>query len=367
MIRRLIPFAVALGILVAFGWTLAFLYEKSKQEPIVYETSSAAVADIVEKTVAAGAIVPRREVAIKPRVSGILQTLLVEPGQLVKAGDRIAEIKIVPNVVSLNSAESRLDAARISAQNRRREHERIQRLQAQQLVSQAELNRAELEHQLARQELEAARNNLQLIKEGAIRGSGKISNIVESTVEGMVIEVPVKEGVSVIETNNFNEGTTIASIADMKDMIFKGYVDESEVGKLREDMPVSISIGAIAGETFEGRLEYIAPKGTDREGTIEFEVRAALELEPGKFVRANYSANADIILERREQVLAINERLVQFEGGKPYVEVKTGAHTFERRPLQLGLSDGVRIEVLGGVAESDAIKVPVAVTGTPPS
>jgi HlyD family secretion protein len=366
MIRRLIPLAIALGILVAFGWTLAFLYEKSKQEPIVYETSSAAVADIVEKTVAAGAIVPRREVAIKPRVSGILQKLLVEPGQFVKAGDRIAEIKIVPNVVSLNSAESRLEAARISARNRRQEHERIQRLQAQQLVSQAELNRAELEHQLARQELEAARNNLQLVKEGAIRGSGKISNIVESTVAGMVIEVPVKEGVSVIETNNFNEGTTIASIADMQDMIFKGYVDESEVGKLREDMPVSISIGAIAEEQFDGRLEYIAPKGTDREGTIEFEVRAALTLQPGKFVRANYSANADIILDRREHVLAINERLVQFEGGSPYVEVETGAHTFERRALELGLSDGVRVEVLDGLAESDAIKVPVAVKGTPP-
>jgi HlyD family secretion protein len=182
----------------------------------------------------------------------------------------------------------------------------------------------------------------------------------------MVIEVPVKEGVSVIETNNFNEGTTIASIADMKDMIFQGFVDESEVGRVAEDMPVSITIGALAGQEFKGTLEYIAPKGTNREGTIEFEVRAALELVPSSFVRANYSANADIILERRDQVLALNERLLQFDKGKPFVEVQNGPNQFERRSVELGLSDGISIEVLGGVALNDAIKVPVAVSATPP-
>jgi HlyD family secretion protein len=367
MIRRIAPIALAVCIIGAFAWTLVFLYGKSKEQPVVYKTATAEVRDIVQKTVAAGSIVPRREVAIKPRVSGIVQKLAVQPGQLIKAGDLIAEIKIVPNVVNLNAAESRLAAAQINLKNREHEHGRIARLHGEQLVAEGEFNRSELDYHLAQQELNAASNNLQLIKDGAIRGSGKVSNVVSSTVEGMVIEVPVKEGVSVIETNNFNEGTTIASVADMKDMIFQGFVDESEVGKLQEKMPVSISIGALAGQKFDGRLEYIAPKGTNREGTIEFEVRAALSIPPGRFVRANYSANADIILERRDDVLAINERVLQFEGGKPYVEIQNGVQTYDKRFVTLGLSDGVQIEVLEGLTATDVVKVPVGVAAAPPS
>jgi HlyD family secretion protein len=366
MMRRILPILIALGVLGAFAWTLAFLYRKSKEVPVVYQTATAEVRDIVRKTVAAGAIVPRREVSIKPRVSGIVQRLAVAPGQFVRAGDLVAEIKIVPNVVNLNAAEARLEAANINLKNREVEFARLLELRGQQLVSETDATRGQLELDLARQELGAAKNNLQLIKEGAIAGSGKVSNVVTSTVEGMVIEVPVKEGVSVIETNNFNEGTTIASVADMQDMIFQGYVDESEVGKLRENMPVSISIGALAGQKFQGMLEYIAPKGTNREGTIEFEVRAALELVPGSFVRANYSANADIILERRDHVLAINERLLQFDSGKPFVEVRNAALGYDRRPIEVGLSDGVSIEVVAGLAAEDVIKVPIGVSATPP-
>jgi HlyD family secretion protein len=367
MMRKAIPALLALAVLGAFAWTLVFLYRKSKAEPVVYKTATAERRDIVQKTVAAGAIVPRREVSIKPRVSGIVQRLSVVPGQFVRAGDRIAEIKIVPNVVNVNAAESRLEAAVINRKNRQVEYARLVELRRQQLISDADLSRGRLELDLVEQELGASRNNLQLIKEGAIAGSGKVSNLVTSTVEGMVIEVPVKEGASVIETNNFNEGTTIASVADMQDMIFQGFVDESEVGKVEESMPVSISIGALVGEKYQGTLEYIAPKGTNREGTIEFEVRAALHLVPGSFVRANYSANADIILGRRDHVLAVNERLLQFDAGKPFVEVRNETMNYERRPVELGLSDGVHIEVLGGLSEQDVIKVPVAVSATPPS
>lgn len=366
MMRRILPIVVAIAVFGAFAWTLVFLYRKSKVEPVTYKTASAEVRDIVHKTVAAGAIVPRREVSIKPRVSGIIQRLSVVPGQFVKAGDLIAEIKIVPNVVNLNAAESRLDAAQINLKNRQLELDRVLGLRREQLVSEADLSRGQLELDLAKQEVVAARNNLQLIKEGAIAGSGKVSNLVTSTVEGMVIEVPVKEGASVIETNNFNEGTTIASVADMQDMIFQGYVDESEVGKVKESMPVSISIGALVGQKFQGTLEYIAPKGTSREGTIEFEVRAALELQPGSFVRANYSANADIILERREHVLAINERLLQFDAGKPFVEIQNAAQGYDKRPVELGLSDGVVVEIVRGLSPSDVIKVPVAVSAKSP-
>lgn len=361
MIRRALPALLTLSVLGGFGFTLKLLYDKSQVAPIVYETTHAKLRDIVHKTVAAGAIVPRREVAIKPRVSGILQKLEVEPGQYVKAGDKIADIKIVPNVVSLNSAESRLDAARISVRNREKEYSRLRRLHQQQILRQADLNRAELDVQLARQEVVAANNNLQLIKEGAIRGSGKVSNVVLSTVSGMVIEVPVKEGASVIETNNFNEGTTIASVADMTDMIFQGFIDESEIGKLTEKMTVLISIGALRGDSFKGVLEYIAPKGTDKEGTIEFEVRAALEIPKEKFVRANYSANADIVLDQRTQVLSINEKVLQFDSGSPFVEVQQADKHYAVQKVELGLSDGIHVEIRSGLTSESIVKIPVAV------
>jgi len=368
MTRRILPWLLSVVILGGFAWTLVFLYQKSKEVPQTWKTASPELRDIIQKTVAAGAIVPRREVSIKARVSGIVQRLAVAPGQLVHAGDVIAEIRIVPNVVNLNAAEGRLAAAEISVKTRRREYQRLLELKQQQLVADADYNRSELDFHLAEQELSAAGNNLQLIKEGAIRGSGKVSNVITSTVEGMVIDVPVKEGGSVIETNNFNEGTAIASVADMKDMIFSGFVDEGEVGKLSEGMPVSIAIGALSGQKFEGKLEYIAPKGTSREGTIEFEVRAALSIPPGSFVRANYSANADIILDRREQVLAINERVLQFEGTRAFVEVQGGGSVpgYEKRFLKLGLSDGVQVEVLEGLTAGEQVKVPVGVPSPVP-
>jgi HlyD family secretion protein len=322
----------------------------------VYETTNVHPMDIEDKTVASGSIVPRREIAIKPRVSGILERVNVEPGQFVKKGDVIAKIKIVPNVVNLNSAESRVTSAEINLKNAEREFLRLKKLYEQQLLSVGEVNRAELEFELASQEFKASKDNLQLVKEGAVTGSGKISNVVTSTVQGMVTEVPVKEGGSVIESNTFNEGTTIASVADMGDLMFQGRVDESEVGKLKVGMPVSISIGALENQHFEGKLEYIAPKGMDREGTIEFEVRASLSLKPDSFIRANYSANADIILDRRDQVLALRESLVQFDKGKPFVEIETGPQIFTKRPVRLGLSDGVNVEVLEGLTPKDKVK-----------
>jgi HlyD family secretion protein len=224
-------------------------------------------------------------------------------------------------------------------------------------VSEGEFKQQKLNMELKRQELDTAENNLQLVKVGASRRSGAVSNIVYSTVEGMVLEVPVKEGGSVIEANNFNEGTTIAAVADMSDLIFSGTVDESEVGKVKEGMPVSITVGALGDRRFEGKLEYISPKGTPKDGTIQFEVRARLDLEKGVFVRANYSANADIILERRHQVLTISESLVKFEHGKAFVEVETAPQTFARREVKLGLSDGLDVEVLSGIDVKAVLKV----------
>ena len=356
MIRRAVPLLLSLLVLGAFVWTLFFLYKKSEARPIVYATAKVERRDIIKKTVAPGALVPRREVTIKPRVSGVIEKLYVDPGQYVKNNAELARIQIIPNVVNLNQAESNLKSARISFETAKSERERYQKLKSRGLIAEADFIQQELAFKLREQELEAAENNLQLVRVGASRRSGQASNVVRSTVEGMVLEVPVREGASVIEANNFNEGTTIAAIANMNDLIFQGKVDESEVGKLETGMPVSIAVGALSAQTFGGKLEYIAPKGVAKEGTIEFEVRAAVQLKPDVFLRANYSANADIILERRTAVPALNEGWVVHAGGKTYVEVETSPQRFERKAVTLGVSDGVWVEVTSGVEPGARIK-----------
>jgi HlyD family secretion protein len=356
MIRRLLPIFLGLAILGVFAWTLFFLYKKSEAKPLVYETTHAERRDIVKKTVAPGAIVPRREVTIKPRVSGVIEKLYVEPGQLVKEKALIAKIQIIPNMVSVNQAEANQRAAQISLETAQQEFARIAKLRDQGLIGQGDFAQQELSFRLRKEELEAAESNLQLVRVGASKRSGKISNLVYSTVAGMVLEVPVREGGSVIEANNFNEGTTIAAIADMSDVIFQGRVDESEVGGIKEGMGVSIAVGALGEERFKGHLEYIAPKGLDKEGTIQFEVRAAVELKPDSLLRANYSANADIILDRRDRALAISESAVVFDGDKAFVEVETEPQRFSRRAVSLGLSDGIWVEVKSGLDETTAVK-----------
>ncbi len=358
MIRRIVPLLLALGVVGAFVATLLFLYDKSQAKPIVHQTVKPAQMDIVKKTVAPGAIVPRREVTIKPRVSGVLEKLYVEAGQTVKDRQLLAKIQIIPNVVALNNAESAVRAAQIAYENAQQQMQRYQQLFDQKLMQETEFNQFKLGFDLKRQELETAQSNRELIKEGASKRSGKVSNQVMSTVDGTVLDVPVKEGSSVIEANNFNEGTTIAAIADMSDMIFQGRVDESEVGKLSVGMPVSITVGALGDDKLEGKLEYIAPKGKEKEGTIEFEVKAAVQLKQNVLLRANYSANADIILDTRRNALAIEESVVVFDKGKSFVEVETAPQTFERREVSLGLSDGIHVEVLSGVDAGSRIKKP---------
>lgn len=353
---------LGLVILGIFAYTIYFLYQKSEEKPVVWETATPVIADIVQKTVATGSVVPRKEIEIKPQVSGIIQELFVEPGDVVEEGALIARIKIIPDMVSLNNAENRLNQAQISLRNAQREFNRMEQLYQQQAVSQAEYQQAEIALQQAEEELETAESNLQLIQEGTTAKSAQTSNtLVRATISGMVLDVPVEEGNNVIESNTFNEGTTIATIANMNEMVFEGFVDESEVGKLQTGMELILTIGAIEGEQFPARLEYIAPKGVDEEGAVQFEIRAALEQEDttSAFIRANYSANADIVLARRESVLALNESLLQFEDRKPYVEVEVQPQTFEKEYVELGLSDGIMVELLSDDLDTaTAIKNP---------
>jgi HlyD family secretion protein len=354
--KRVVFFAVLLGVGALFVWTALFLYQKSIEKPVVYETDKPFVTDIVKKTVATGKITPRKEVEIKSQVSGVVETLFVEAGKLVNKGDLLAKIELIPDMERLNAAESQLETARINLKNSERELSRQKKLIEDKLVSENEYFKYVLDFDLQHEAVTAAENNVALIKEGASKSADKVSNLVRATVRGTVLDVPVKEGTFVTETNNFNAGTTIATIADMNDMIFEGKVDESEVGKIREGMELVLNIGAIEDEPFTAVLEYISPKGVEDQGTIKFELRAALRLKDDRYLRAGYSANADIVLDRRENVLAINEGNLQFDDQDTFVEIEIAQQEFERRDIETGLSDGIKIEVLAGLKEGDIIR-----------
>lgn len=360
-LKSVLVVLLLLGLAGGFVGTLVFLYRRSKGDPPLAKTEKAAIADIVRKAVATGSIVPRREVLIKPRVSGIVKKLHVLAGQEIKEGDLIAEVTIIPDVVALTRAEGQVRSASIALTHAGLELKRSKRLFGEGLASSQELEDRQLDHDIKAAELTAANETLLVVREGAIAKSDKTSNTkIRATVSGKVLDVPVLEGSSVIESNNFNEGTTVAIIADMTDMIFLGKVDEADVGKIATGMDVSIQIGAIQNRSFDGTLEFIASKGKLVDGAIQFEVKAALKATTDVVIRAGYSANAGIVLEKRSQVLALNEKLLQFEGDQAFVEVRVAEGVFERRNIDVGISDGIKIEVKGGVTADDEIKVPAA-------
>ncbi len=357
--KRVLGWILGLLVVTAIVYSFVYLYRKSKKPTVVFTTEMAETTDLTKKTVATGSLVPRREVEVKPKVSGVLAELYVQPGQIVKQGAPLGKIAIVPDAMQINNAESGVRSAQIATDNGRRELERNENLLKQGVVAEAEVAKYRTEYALNKQQLSAAQSQLQLVKEGATRGSGQTSTlVVTATVDGMVIDVPVKAGYSVIQANNFNAGTTVATIADMDDMIFDGHVDEAEVAKIKTGMKLSIKVGAIDKELLDGTLEYIAPKGATIDGAIQFEIKAAVKPRPGLEIRANYSANADIVLEQRKAVLAIREALVQYDGDKPFVEVETTPQKFVRRDLKLGVSDGIKVEVVSGVTATDKIKIP---------
>ena len=355
--KRFFKVLIIIVVLGVFGYTLYFLYQKSQTKPVVYKTETPFVTDIEKKTVATGKIVPRKEIEIKSQVSGIIDQMFVEAGDTVKKGDLIARIKIIPDMLSLNSAESRVKRAQLNMEDAQVKYDRQKELYDKKVIAEADFLPVEIAFKNAKEELTAAKDNLQIIKEGVTSKMGQTSNtLVRSTITGMVLDVPVEEGNSVIESNTFNNGTTIASVANMGQMIFKGKVDESEVGKIKPGMDLLLTVGAIEDVKFGADLEYISPKGTEQNGAIQFEIRASVELKKDYFIRAGYSANADIVLEKRDSVLAINESLLIFEEDSPFVEVQVDSQVFEKRPIVLGLSDGIKREVLSGVEKEDQIK-----------
>lgn len=353
-------FKILLIVLFVAGFfaTFYYLFNKGKSEPVVYTTEQAFVSSIVKKTVATGSVVPRNEIEIKPQLSGIISELYVEAGQQIKHGDLIAKIKVIPNMTNLNNAENRVNRAKIALDNAQKDFNRNKPLYEQKVISQQDYQRFSVALDNAKEELSAAQDNLQIVRDGVSSKSGKTSNtLVRSTIAGTVLDVPVEVGNSVIEANNFNAGTTIAFVADMDKMVFEGKVDESEVGKLKLGMDLILTLGAIEDKKLPAKLEYISPKGVDEQGAIQFEIKAAIVNKKEVFIRAGYSANADIVLDKKDSILVISESLLQFdEQKKPFVEIETGDQQYEKRYVTLGISDGLFVEIVDGVTAEDKIK-----------
>jgi len=372
--KRSITITTLIVIAILFGGSLYYLYQKNAEDPVVYKTETASTQTIVKKTVATGSIVPKEEVLIKPNISGIIDEIFVEAGDIIKRGDLIAKVKVVPNVSSLtsaknniNSARTQVEAARLALDNERNIYNRQKILFDKGVISANEFDTSQITFNQAQQRynqekvnLTAARQNFDIIKTGTTRGLGATANTeIRATVSGMVLDVPVKTGNQVIEANNFNDGTTIATLADVDKMIFEGKVDESEVGKITENLPLEITVGAIENKKFDAVLDYIAPKGVEENGAIQFEIKGTLNKTDTTFIRAGLSANASIILAKVDSVMALKEALVQFDSKTqdPFVEIETGDQKFERKDVELGISDGIFVEVKSGITKDDKIKV----------
>ncbi len=358
--KKSVTVIILVVIALTFGGSMYYLYKKNAEDPVVYQTEKPSRQDIIKKTVATGSILPLEEVLIKPNISGVIEEIYVEGGDFVKSGDLIAKLKVVPNLSALNDAKNAIEDAKITLDDQRRNFSRQQTLFEKGVISQADLDRAQVSYDQAKQAYSAANKRYDIVRTGTTSGLSSAANtLIRATVSGMVLEVPVEVGNQVIEANTFNEGTTIAAIADIDKMIFEGKVDESEVGKIHENLPLEITVGAIEDRVFPAVLDYIAPKGNEENGAIQFEIKGTLDKQDSTFIRAGLSANASIILDRADSVIAVKEALVQFDPDtkQPYVEVETGQQQFERRDLELGISDGIWVEVKSGLEEDASIKV----------
>ena len=351
-----------IGILVLGAlWAAAFFIKSNSKSAITYETQKPFITNIEKKTVATGKVVPEDEIEIKPQISGIIEKIFMEEGEMVKSGDLIARIKVVPNEQALNQARGRVRNAELALNNVTIEYNRNKALFDKGVISNQDFNNLQLQYDQAQQELSNARSDYQIIRRGSAGGSATANTNIRATVDGTILEIPVEEGDQVIQSNNFNDGTTIATIADLSKMIFEGKVDEGEVAKLQIGTPLKISLGAVEGKELDAKLRFIAPKGVEETGAVQFKIEGDVEVNDSIFIRAGYSANASMILEKKDSILVIPEALLQFdkETDKPYVEVAVGNvedQKFERKDIEIGISDGVNVEIVSGLVEEDLVK-----------
>lgn len=366
MMSKLFKYLGVALLAALFIGTFVFLYKKSLPKETRYEIHTPQVADIEKSTVVTGTIEPRDEVNIKPQISGIITELMKEAGQRVRKNEVIAKVKVIPDMGNLSSAENRVKLARLNLNQAQTDRDRMARLYDEKVVSAEDFEKADMQLNQAKAELAVAEDQLNIVREGISLSNADMSTtLIRSTVDGLILDVPVKVGNSVILSNSFNDGTTIATVADMNDLIFRGKIDETEVGRVHEGMPVIITIGALQDIRLDANLEYISPKSVKENGANQFEIKAAItipeSLPDGGTVtlRSGYSANAEIVLQRAQQVLTIPEAALEWEGDSTYVQVLTDSvpeQRFRRQPVTTGLSDGVRIEVRSGVNASDRVR-----------
>ena len=349
-------YLVFILIALVVAGTFAYLFKRSRPQEIRYEELTAEVADIVKSTVVTGKVQPRDEVNVKPQISGIIAELYKEAGQPVKEGEIIAKLKVIPDMSSLSSAQSRVRLSEVNLKQAKTNFEREKALYDKQLVSADEYDKVAQALRQAEEELKAAKETLEIVRDG-VSSSNKSgsSTLIRSSVSGLILDIPVKVGNTVINSNSFNDGTTIATVADMDDLIFDGNIDETEVGRLSVGMPVKITVGALQDVVIDANLEYIAPKATESGGTNLFEIKASLQVPEGITVRSGYSANAEIVLQTAAQVISIAESALQFDGDQTYVYV-LGDNGYERRDVKTGLSDGVNIEIKEGLSLGEKVR-----------
>ena len=358
--KKYIKYVVFALIGLLFIQTFVYLYKKSKPKQVVYEIVQPQMKDIEKSTVATGTVEPRDEILIKPQVSGIIDEVYKEAGQTVKKDEIIARIKVIPELGQLNSAESRLRSSKIALEQADRDYKRMDILFNKGLISSEEFEKSSVTYKNAIEESRVAQDAYDIVKEGFTRSKADLSNtLIRSTIDGLILDVPVKKGNSVILSNNFNDGTTIATVANMNDLIFKGYIDETEVGKVHENMNVKLTIGALQNYVFDATLEYISPKAKLENGANLFEIKAAVQRPDSVFIRSGYSANATIVLSSSKGVLSIPERVLEMSGDSVFVwtEVENGTdQKFEKKAIEVGLSNGIDIEVIKGLTLEDKLK-----------
>ncbi len=347
-------------VAIVFIGTFVFLWIKAQPQPKVYDEFTPTVADLRKTTVLTGKIEPRNEVNIKPQISGIITELMKEAGQTVQAGEVIAKVKVIPDMGQLSSAQSRLRLAEINLKQARTDYEREKVLFDKGLVSADEYDKIHQAYNQAREERSAAQDNLEVVRDGVSSSNANASStLVRSTVTGVILDIPVKVGNSVILSNTFNDGTTIATVANMNDLIFRGNVDETEVGQVNVGMPMTITVGALQDLKFDARLEYISPKAVEANGANQFEIKAAVQVPEKTGVRSGYSANAQIVLAEALHVLTVPESAIHFEGNNTYVYLVQGKgknKTYQRRDVKVGLSDGVNIQIKSGLTTNDRVR-----------
>ncbi len=353
---------VACVVALVFIGTFVFLWFKSQPQPVEYDEFKATIGDVRKSTVLTGKIEPRNEVNVKPQISGIITEITKEAGQTVQVGEVIAKVKVIPDMAQLSSAQSRLRLAEINLKQALTDHEREKVLYDKGLVSADEYDKVRQTMQQAREEKAAAEDNLEVVRDGVSRSNASASStLIRSTITGVILDIPVKVGNSVILSNTFNDGTTIATVANMGDLIFRGNIDETEVGQVLAGMPMKITIGALQNLKFEAHLEYISPKAIENNGANQFEIKAAVKVAEKNNIRSGYSANAEIVLAEAKHVLTVPESAIVFEGTKTFVYVANGSgkdKTYERRSVVTGLSDGVNIEIKSGLKVNEVVRGP---------